>query len=118
MKAISRDARSFVHGVVDYLRKEGKTPTALPRVRTLFHKVTSQAKQQNQAWVDSAIALAPEEKSMVKNVLATLVGHSLSVSFQIKKELIGGIRIRVADWIVDTSFTSQLNEMKQSMLQT
>lgn len=116
MRTLTSDARSFVHGVVEYLRKEGKAPTALPRVKTLFRKVTTDAKRQNQARVESAVSLTLAERQTLSRILATLVGHSLSIRFTTRKELTAGFRIRVADWIVDTSFTGQLESLAASLI--
>ncbi len=115
MKTLTKDARGFVTGVVDYLRKEGRVPQSIPKVRSLFQKVTSQARRESQASVESTVALTAEEKKRVTIALENLLEHTLTVHFSIQTNLIGGLRITVADWTIDTSIQEQLQSMQASL---
>lgn len=111
MKTISKDARGFVQGVVEYLRKEGKDYHSVPKVQSLLYKVTETAKRQKTAVVESTVKLTATEQQALSRVLARIMGHDVSLECRVNSALIAGIRIQVADWIVDTSFKSQLTEM-------
>lgn len=111
MKTMTKDARGFVQGVVEYLRKEGKDSHSVPKVQSLLYKVTESAKRQKQASVESVVKLTLSEQQALTRVLSRIMGHEVSIECRINTSLIAGIRIQMADWIVDTSFKSQLTEM-------
>ncbi|MBI4065438.1 F0F1 ATP synthase subunit delta [Candidatus Gottesmanbacteria bacterium] len=114
MSSLSKDARGFVDGVVSYL-SHGEKSSALPKVATLLHKVTSQAKRQKSARVESCIAMVSNERSNLERILARVLGHSVDVEYSVNASLLGGFRVQVADWIIDTSLSSQLALLMLSM---
>lgn len=117
MKTMTKSAREFVTGVVSYLRKDPKAKTAAGAVATLFRKVTKEARTSRLAQVESAVVLTPLERQGLTQILSKLVGHAVSVEFRLNRALIAGLRIRIADWVVDTSLTGQLENLKQSLLE-
>ena len=117
MKTLTSDARSFVHGVVGYLRK-AKKPSAIPAVRSLFAKVTAQAKGEREALVETPHVLTTQQRQILSGILSDLVGHQISLRFRQDRSLVAGMRIQVADWIVDTSLRGQLDELQRSLTQT
>lgn len=117
MQTLSKDARGFVDGVVGYLQREGKDSPAVGRVKTLLHRVTETAKQEKLATMESSVPLTAHEKGQVGQVLARMLGHSVAISVRVKPELLGGFRIQVGDWIVDTTLVHQLDTLSQSLLE-
>lgn len=117
MKTMSKDARGFVQGVVDYLRKEGSGSHSVPKVQSLLYKVTETAKRQKQAVVESPVKLTLVEQSALSRALSRIMGHEVGLECKINTTLIAGIRIQMADWIVDTSFQSQLIQMGQLLIE-
>jgi len=115
MNTVPNDTRHFVSGVVEYLRKEGKTPTVLPKVRALFQKITRRARTERQALVESSVPLTTAEREKLSEILGNFLGHPVSLQLKVKKDLLGGLRIQVADWIVDTSFAQSLECMKKQL---
>lgn len=114
MKTLTKDARGFVDSVVNYLGKEGKRET-VSRVASLLSRVTAQAKKEKSALVESAIALDSEERMRIERLLARLLGHSVDVHYSVNVEIVAGLIIKVADWVLDTSFRGQLAKMQDSM---
>lgn len=115
MNALSKDARGFVDSVVSYLEDEKKKGTAT-RIRSLLSRVTNQARIEKNARVEASVTLSPQEKMHVERLLASLLGHSVDVTYSVHPEVIAGMTIKVADWIVDTSFRGQLGKMQESLL--
>lgn len=115
MKTLTKDARGFVDSVVNYLGKEGKRET-VSRVASFLSRVTAQAKKEKSALVESAIALDFEERMSIERLLARLLGHSVDVHYSVNAEIVAGLIIKVADWVLDTSFRGQLDKMQDSML--
>ena len=114
---MTKDARGFVQGVVDYLRKDGNNSHSVPKVQSLLYKVTETAKRQKQAHVESAVKLTIVEQQALSRVLSRVMGHEVGVDCIVTPSLIAGVRIQMADWIVDTSFQSQLTEMKHLLIE-
>lgn len=111
MKPLTRDARFFVQGVVEYLRKEKAAKAAVPKVQALLRKVTTQDHRENHAVVESAVTLTEFEVRRLKEALSEMVHHQVRITTKMNRDLVAGLRIHVGDWIVDTSFLSQLSEM-------
>lgn len=111
MKQLSVDARAFVDGVTSYIEHEEKASSLLPRVTDLFQKVTNQTKKQSTATVVSAILLTTNEKEQIGSFLQKLLGHDVTIEVVLDPSLIGGIRMQVGDWVVDTSLATQIDSM-------
>lgn len=116
MKTLSKDARGFIEGVTRYIRSDSRGKQVLPRVSALFTKVTTAAKKERVASVSSVVLLTEAEKTLVKRVLVRILGHDVDCRFTMDPVLLGGMRIQVADWVVDTSLSSQLNALSQTLV--
>lgn len=116
MKTLSKDARSFVEGVTKYIRSDRRGSQVLPRVQSLLTKVTSAAKRERITTVSSVIPLSDSEKKGVERIVSNLVGHDIDCYFRLDPDLLGGMRIQIADWVIDTSLSSQLTGLT-SLLQ-
>lgn len=117
MQTLNKDARGFVDGIVGYLRHVEKDSPAVEKVKTLLHRVTATVKQEKQANLESSVSLTQTEKEQISQFLARMLGHSVALSVQLKPELLAGLRIRVGDWVVDTSLRHQLDVLTQSLLE-
>jgi F-type H+-transporting ATPase subunit delta len=115
MKTLSKDERGFIEEVASFVRNDTRAKRAVPRVRTLLTKVTAAAKREQNARVTSAVLLLEPEKKRIEGVLARLLGHTVDCHYSVDASLVGGIKIQVADWIVDSSLTTQLTDIAQSI---
>ena len=116
-QSLTKDARGFVDGVVDYLRRDGKSKGTIPKVAAFLGKVTSQAKKEKVAKVVSAVALTQKEQTDLGRALTAAIGHEIELDCSVNETLIAGLYIQVGDWIVDTSLKSQLEEMAMQLQQ-
>jgi len=116
MKALTRDAKGFIEGITQYIQNEGKV-SVLPKVQILLGKVAAQNQKETVANVKSSVALTLEEQKRIEQILYTLVGHPVSLVTSIDDKLLGGLKIQIGDWIIDTSLLGQLEEMAQHILQ-
>lgn len=116
MKALSKDARGFVESVTSYIKSDAHAKQVLPKVQSLLTKVTSAAKRERIARVTSVVALSQTEKSQVDQMIDALLGHNVECSFSVNPSLLGGLRIQVADWVIDTSLESQLTMLTRSLV--
>jgi F-type H+-transporting ATPase subunit delta len=115
MKVLSKDARGFIEGVATYIRSDARAKTMIPKVQSLLTKVTADAKKEQSAEIKSALALLPAEKKYIEALLADLLGHAVNCRYSIDATLVGGIKIQVADWVVDSSLTTQLTNIARSI---
>lgn len=116
MKPLQHDAKDFVEGVTKYLREESNQPSILPKVTALFHKVNAQSRKNQMAHVESCVALTTQEKQRVHRIVDKLVDHPVSWSWHVNAHLVGGMKISVDDWVVDTTLLAQLEEMALSLI--
>lgn len=116
MKATTKDAKGFVNGIMDYLRRDGKDVRGVPKVATLLDKMSNSARKAHQAYVESAVKLTSIEEQSIVRLLSKVVGHEVSIESRLNADLVAGIRIQMADWVVDTSFRGQLEQMAAILL--
>ncbi len=113
---LTKDARGFVEGVVGYLKRNGKARSTVPKVTALLRRVTTRVHKDTLARVESPVVLSASEKQALGGVLSKLTGHSVRLDLHVNPALLGGIRITVGDWIVDTSLSYQLELMGKNLL--
>lgn len=113
MKSVSNDAKGFVEGVVNHLKKSGKGGSAAmsPRVQSLLLKMSKNAKREHQATIQSAVKLTAAEEQQIARVLSRIAGHDVGITSVVNPHLIGGLRITMADWVMDSSIKAELQQM-------
>lgn len=67
------------------------------------------------AEVVSASDLSESEQEQLRKSLAEQYGEDLSFSFRVDPSLLGGLRVRVGDRLIDTSVASRLAAMRESL---
>lgn len=116
MSTLASDARYFVDGVTKYLRQDATSnQSLLPKVTAALHKITASARKEKTALVESVVPLTTREKSDIGRTLSRLLTHTVTIECTTNKELLGGLRIVVGDWIVDTSLKSQIHVMQERL---
>lgn len=69
------------------------------------------------AYVSSAIELSKEQKDRIEQkLLDTTKYRSIEGVYQVEKDLIGGLVIRIADTVVDSSLKTQIANLSKSLL--
>ncbi|MBX3011494.1 MAG: ATP synthase F1 subunit delta [Caldilineaceae bacterium] len=67
------------------------------------------------AEVTSAMALSSEEQAQLRQSLAARYGQGLSFAFAVDPALMGGLRVRVGDRLIDTSVATRLQTMRETL---
>lgn len=89
----------------------------LPAIRDYFHDRQLAHEKTGIAWVTSAVPLSDQQKEKVtERLLATTDFVSMQMHFDTNPELIGGMKIRIGDRVVDSSIQSQLNDLKVELM--
>jgi F-type H+-transporting ATPase subunit delta len=78
-------------------------------------QVASGQQQPIKAEVISAVELSDEEKDSLRQVLTKQFGANLVFSFRVDPALMGGLRVRVGDRLIDTSVASRLAALRESL---
>ncbi|RIK44416.1 MAG: ATP synthase F1 subunit delta [Chloroflexi bacterium] len=67
------------------------------------------------AEVVSAAELSDSEQEQLRKTLTEQYGEGLVFSFRVDPSLLGGLRVRVGDRLIDTSIASRLNALRESL---
>ena len=65
------------------------------------------------AEVTSAFELSAEDQEKLRNSLQNRYGDTLVFTFHVNPSLMGGLRVRVGDRLIDTSVASRLQSMRE-----
>lgn len=65
------------------------------------------------AHVHSAMALSNKQKSALEQILTTQFERKQSVTYHVDKDLLGGFKVSVGDWVFDATLDRKLKAMKQ-----
>src|SRR5689334_10743312 len=115
MKTLTKDARGFIDGVTKYIQKDRTSEAVFPKVQNFFSKVTFQAKKERSATITTVVVLTQAEKSSLEKILTKLLGHEVECEYKTDSALLGGMKVQVADWVVDSSLQTQLITLTHSL---
>lgn len=68
------------------------------------------------AEITSAVELSDQEKEALRKKLSEQYGDNLIFSFHVNEELLGGLRVRVGDRLIDNSIASRLSALRESLI--
>jgi len=106
-EAIPADASQEVKNFVKMLVQEGDTALLPSVIIALSTSLRGESRPQ-EANITSAIALGEAEKEQIRQQLTTQYGDGLRFSFDVDAALMGGLRIRVGDQLIDNTIASRL----------
>jgi F-type H+-transporting ATPase subunit b len=66
--------------------------------------------------VTSAVPLTETEEAAIRQELATRLGESVEISFQVDPQILGGLVVRVGDRVIDGSFAGQLEQLRETLV--
>lgn len=92
---------------------EKKRFALLPYIVNNFGKLLDEHQGVMRAHVKTASDLSEAEKEKLAKKLAAFTGKSVAIETKIAPELLGGVVIRIGDWVLDGSLQGQLRRLKQ-----
>jgi F-type H+-transporting ATPase subunit delta len=116
MKSLTKDARGFVDNFVTYVKTDGKSAKASQQIKSALNKIAADDKKRNLAVVETTIDLTNEEKKQLEKIIEENVQKEVTFEYHINLDLVGGMRVTVGDWIMNTSLSTQLENMKENIL--
>jgi F-type H+-transporting ATPase subunit delta len=87
----------------------------LPEVAVALNQVGSGRRAPTKAEITSAVDLSEKDKEALRRTLAKEYGDDLIFSFHVDPALMGGLRVRVGDRLIDTSIASRLAALRESL---
>ena len=89
----------------------------LPAIISYFEEKRLEHDKIGVAWVTSAAALSEtQQKKIEDRLLATTEFVSMQMHYETDQALIGGLKVRIGDRVVDSSLQSRLNDMKDGLM--
>lgn len=67
------------------------------------------------AEVSSALPLTPAEQQAIRTEVGRKAGAEVAVSFQVNPELLGGLKIRVGDRVIDGSVSGRMENLRKAI---
>jgi F-type H+-transporting ATPase subunit delta len=88
----------------------------LPDISEQFAVLKDEAEGVAQAEIASAYALTEEQVSELVQLLEPKFNKKLKPHVTVDETLIGGVRVVVGDYVLDTSVQAQLNRMREALM--
>jgi len=80
-----------------------------------FKKINSEKRGDIVASVTSANELSEDDKNNITNQLKSSLGQKLSLNFDVDKDIIGGLIVKVGSKMIDTSIANKISKLKIAM---
>ncbi len=112
--ALPTDTPAEVSNLLKLLVQAGDLDL-LPGVATSLTQLATGNTAPIKAEITSAVELAPEEQEKLRQSLSAEHGEELIFNFNVNPALMGGLRVRVGDRLIDTSVASRLSALRESL---
>ena len=95
--------------------EKNKRFSNLASIITQFMNINSQKRGDILADITSADELNDDQKNNITNQLKSILGDKLSLSFDVDKNIMGGLIVKVGSKMIDTSLANKINKLKIAM---
>jgi len=95
--------------------QKNKRFSNLASIITQFMNINSQKRGDVLADITSADELNDMQKNNITNQLKSILGDKLSLSFDVDKNIMGGLIVKVGSKMIDTSLANKINKLKIAM---
>jgi F-type H+-transporting ATPase subunit delta len=113
-KALPKNTPPEVLNLLKLMAENGDT-SLLDEVAGRLAQVATGKATNLKAEITSAIELSDEEKQQIRQRLIAEHGEGLTFTFDVDPALLGGLRVRVGDHLVDNSVASRLAVLRESL---
>lgn len=113
-KALPKDMPAEVRNLLKLMAENGDLGLVDEVAGRLAQIATGKAVSLK-AEVTSAVELSDEEKQQIRQRLTAEHGEGLTFTFAVDPALLGGLRVRVGDRLVDNSVASRLAALRESL---
>ncbi len=95
--------------------EKNKRFSSLGSIITQFININSKKRGDILADITSANELNDDQKNNIINQLKSILGDKLSLSFDVDKNIMGGLIVKVGSKMIDTSLANKINKLKIAM---
>ncbi len=95
--------------------EKNKRFSNLTSIISQFMNINSQKRGDILADITSAGELDDNQKTNITNQLKNILGEKLSLSFDVDKNIMGGLIVKVGSKMIDTSLANKINKLKIAM---
>lgn len=112
---IPADAPSELRNTLKLMVQDGAFPLVDQLGDALLQVSSGRTAAPTKAEITSAVALSSEEQAQLRRSLSARYGDGLSFAFAVDPALMGGLRVRVGDRLIDTSVATRLQTMRETL---
>lgn len=112
--ALPKGSPNEIKNLLKLLLQDGNLDL-LADVAAALTRVASGQQAPVKAEVTSAVELSEQEKEAIRQSLVKQFGADLTFAFHVDPSLLGGLRVRVGDRLIDTSVASRLTALRESL---
>jgi len=112
--ALPKGTPSEIKNLLKVMLQDGNLDL-LSEVGSSLGRIVSGQQAPVKAEITSAVELSDKEKEALRQSLAKQFGGDLAFSFHVDPALLGGLRVRVGDRLIDTSVASRLTALRESL---
>ena len=95
--------------------EKNKRFSSLASIISQFININSHKRGDVLADITSADELNDDQKTNITNQLKNILGDKLSLSFDVDKNIMGGLIVKVGSKMIDTSLVNKINKLKIAM---
>jgi F-type H+-transporting ATPase subunit delta len=107
---VSQVTLRFLHLLIDKKRFD-----LLPAVIADLGKLIAEKNNTAKAVVRTARPLSADAQAKLKTGLRNFAGKNVELEIKEDPELIGGVVVRLGDWVLDSSLRGQLKKMRETI---
>ena len=108
------NANQLTHTFLKVIEKNKRFSNLTSHI-TQFIKINSHKRGDILAGITSADELNDDQKNNITNQLKKILGDKLLLSFDVDKNIIGGLIVKVGSKMIDTSLANKINKLKIAM---
>jgi ATP synthase F1 delta subunit len=111
-----RGANPYLMNFLDALIERHRMP-AIFRIRARYQELWDAAKQLLPVQITSAVPLGQDTVQSVGATIGEQTGKEITLSSTVDPEILGGIVLRVGNFILDASIRSRLDQLRRQVAQ-
>ena len=108
----SRDLKNFI-----FLLIEKRRIFFVIKILDSFIKLCSKKRGEIKASLISSKSLSITELEQISKDLSSSMGSTIKFNYKVDKNLIGGLKLQLGSFMIDTSIKNKLKKLEQSMLE-
>ena len=111
--SFSKNLKNFM-----FLLVEKRRIFFVQKIIESFLKLCSQKRGEVKASLISSKELSEAEIENISKDLSSSMGSTIKFDYKVDKELIGGLKLQLGSYMIDTSIKNKLNKIEQKMLES